>query len=119
MGTLSFHRGHKFIGNDVAIAMINTKSTLDTWWKLASVFSGGILGLFLLAMFSKVKNNTAAALGVLAGVGVIVWMTVSSLYLPKESAGNQFHPYLSIVFGTTTIFIVGFLLGTLFGKNNE
>ena len=107
------------LGMMVAIAMINTKSTLDTWWKLASVFSGGILGLFLLAMFSKVKNNAAAALGVLAGVGVIVWMTVSSLYLPKESAGNQFHPYLSIVFGTTTIFIVGFLLGTLFGKNNE
>jgi solute:Na+ symporter, SSS family len=104
------------LGMMVAIAMINTKSTLDTWWKLASVFSGGILGLFLLAMFSKVKNNTAAVLGVLAGVGVIVWMTVSSLYLPKESPGNQFHPYLSIVFGTTTIFIVGFLVGTLYKK---
>ena len=32
----------------IAIAMINVKSALDTWWKLASIFSGGMLGLFLL-----------------------------------------------------------------------
>jgi SSS family solute:Na+ symporter len=39
------------VGMLVAIAMINVKSALDTWWKLASIFSGGMLGLFLLAAF--------------------------------------------------------------------
>jgi solute:Na+ symporter, SSS family len=99
------------LGMIVAIAMINTKSVLDTWWKLASVFSGGILGLFLLAMFSKIESNKAVIIGVVAGLAVIIFMTVSNLYLPPDALGNQFHPYLSIVFGTSAIFIVGLLLG--------
>ena len=39
------------VGIAIAIAMINVKSALDAWWMLASVFSGGMLGLFLLAIF--------------------------------------------------------------------
>jgi len=90
-------------GAGVALAMINTKSVLDTWWKLASVFSGGILGLFLLALFTRAKENTGAVAGVAAAVLVILSMTISSLVLPPESFLNQFHPYLSIVFGTTAL----------------
>ncbi|WP_439132703.1 sodium:solute symporter, partial [Polaribacter sp.] len=41
------------IGIAIAIAMINVKSALDAWWKLSSIFSGGMLGLFLLGIFSK------------------------------------------------------------------
>jgi len=104
-----------FSGMMVALAMINTKSVLDTWWKLASVFSGGILGLFLLGMFSRLKSSAAAIIGVVAGLFVIIWMTVSNLWFP-DAWGSQFHPYLTIVFGTTAIFIISFIAGIILNK---
>lgn len=94
----------------IAIAMINVQSALDTWWKLASIFSGGMLGLFLLGYFSKKANNVSAVIGVSAGVIVIGWMSLSGLFFKGEllKFASPFHNYLSIVFGTTAIFIVGF-----------
>lgn len=98
----------------IAIAMINVQSALDSWWKLASIFSGGMLGLFLLGYFSKKVNNPAAVTGVVAGVLLIGWMSLSPLFFTDEpwlKYASPFHGYLSIVFGTMAIFIVGFLAG--------
>jgi SSS family solute:Na+ symporter len=100
------------LGILIAIAMINVQSVLDAWWKLASVFSGGMLGLFLLGYFSKKVTSKAALTGVLAGVPVIAWMSLSQ-FLPGRFA-SPFHSYLTIVFGTTVIFIIGFLAGVIF-----
>ena len=99
----------------VAIAMINVQSALDAWWKLASVFSGGMLGLFLLGYFSKKVTDTAAITGVIAGVIIIAWMSLSPVILKGDlqKFASPFHSYLTIVFGTTVIFIVGFLSGFL------
>ena len=52
------------LGIGIAFAMINVKSALDAWWKLASVFSGGMLGLFLLGAFVKKINQKGAIVGV-------------------------------------------------------
>ena len=32
-----------------SLLMMRVDGVLTTWWKLASIFSGGMLGLFLLA----------------------------------------------------------------------
>ncbi|HEA19865.1 MAG TPA: sodium:solute symporter [Pricia antarctica] len=98
------------IGIGIAIAMINVKSALDAWWKLASIFSGGMLGLFLLALFSKTNNVIGAISGVVVGVLVIMWMSLSQVFLGPEAIGNDFHAYLTIVMGTAAIFLVGFLI---------
>jgi solute:Na+ symporter, SSS family len=98
----------------IAIAMINVQSALETWWKLASIFSGGMLGLFLLGFFSKRVNNISAILGVILGLIVIGWMSLSPFLFSgtiMEKYSSHFHSYLSIVFGTTTIFVTGFLFG--------
>lgn len=98
----------------IAIAMINVQSALETWWKLASIFSGGMLGLFLLGYLSKRVTNVAAIIGVGVGVLVIGWMSLSPIFFPSmglEKYASPFHSYLSIVFGTVAIFIVGFLIG--------
>lgn len=103
----------------IAIAMINVQSALETWWKLASIFSGGMLGLFLLGYFSKKANNLAANIGVLVGVIVIGWMSLSPLFFASDRLlrfACPFHSYLSIIFGTMAIFIIGFLLGVVITK---
>ncbi len=97
-------------GIAIALAMIHVKSALDTWWKLASVFSGGMLGLFLLGVFSRSTKPFAALAGVSAGVGVILWMSMTDLIQGSGDGGPRFHTYLTIVFGTTAIFLVGFLV---------
>jgi len=103
----------------IAVAMINVQSALDAWWKLASIFSGGMLGLFLLGYLAPKVKNTAAIIGVVAGVLVIGWMSLSPIFFTKGvmlKYASPFHSYLSIVFGTVAIFIVGFLIGNVANK---
>lgn len=99
-----------------ALAMIQVRTALDAWWKLAGIFSGGMLGLFLLGILSRRAQSKHAAWGVAAGVVVIAWMTFSPMYRASlESAGlswliSPFHDNLIIVAGTITILTVGLLL---------
>lgn len=66
-----------FLGTAVALALIGQPgNALDVWWKLASILSGGMLGLFLLGMISRVKSP-AAVTGVLIGTLVFSWATFS------------------------------------------
>ncbi|MBN2021768.1 MAG: sodium:solute symporter [Pirellulales bacterium] len=97
----------------LALARYGKEDTvLDVWWMLASILSGGMLGLFLLGLVARRADNAAAAIGVLIGVLAIVWMTVSPL-LPEEWAylRSPFHKFLIIVMGTLAIFLVGLLAG--------
>ena len=101
----------------VALAMIRVKTVLDVWWELAGIFGGGMLGLFLLGRLSRRADKTCAAVGVAAGVVVILWMSLPKLP-PAWSAWlgpyrSPFHTYLVIVFGTVTILGVGLLTAAL------
>ena len=104
------------LGVTIAVLMINVKSALDVWWKLASIFSGGMLGLFLLGVFSKSKNTVGAIFGVIAGILIILWMTASPMIF-EESTANNFHSYLTIVFGTLAIFFTGFFISMIIKRN--
>ena len=98
--------GVGILGACVAIAMLAVESIIDAWWTLSSIFSGGMLGLFLLGCISQKINRTAALLGCICGIIVIAWISLADLWhLP----GIHLHPYLAIVLGTTVIFLVGFL----------
>src|SRR5690606_2756529 len=48
----------------VALALNGVESALDAWWALASIFSGGILGLFLLGFMCKNIKKIYALIGV-------------------------------------------------------
>ncbi len=104
------------LGMGIGIAMINVKSALDAWWTLASIFSGGMLGLFLLGAFTPRRNPVAAMVGVLVGVVLILLIS-----LPDWMGGAEnriFHPYLTIVLGTTAILITGFLAGLIITRRS-
>ncbi len=104
------------LGTAAALAMMQVKSALDAWWQLSSIFSGGMLGLFLLGLISRRAKNPAAATGVLIGILVIVWMTFSPTWTGRLAPlRSPFHSFMIIVVGTLTILLVG-LVVSRFGK---
>ena len=97
----------------VACLMIQVKSVLDAWWDLASIFSGGMLGLFLLGYFSRKATSMNAAIAVTVGILVILWMSLSPVYFNTDGLicfRSNLHTQLTIVTGTTVIFLTGFVL---------
>jgi SSS family solute:Na+ symporter len=110
------------IGTGIGIALINVKSALDAWWKLASVFSGGMLGLFLLAAFVKHISKRGAIAGVVAGILAILWLSLSPVFFAETSLqpfASPLHGYLTIVIGTMIIFLIGFLASVLIRKKDK
>lgn len=97
-----------------ALAMVGRqRNALDVWWKLSGIFSGGLLGLFLLGLLSRRANSRHAAIAVTAGVIVIVWMTVTPMasgYLSSQGLSwfvSPFNDNLIIVVGALTILLIG------------
>lgn len=108
----------------IALALVGVESVLDAWWGLASVFSGGMLGLFLLGYLSRYVRSVDAAIGVITGALLIIWMSLSPLYFTSGrllAFKSTFHSNLTVVFGTIVIFLVGFSLAKLAssGKNGR
>ena len=106
------------LGIVVALALVNVESILDAWWKLSSIFSGGMLGLFLLGILAtsnggRRRRKVAAMAGVICGFLVIVWISAAGWLGLSESG---IHEYMAIVLGTMTIFLVGFVVIALLPK---
>ncbi len=102
------------IGTAAALLMVNVRGALDAWWKLASTFSGGIGGLFLLGIVSRRAGPRAAALAAVLGGLTIAWMTWSPAW-PDTLAGwrSPFHPYLTVAVATAVIMFAGLLFAQL------
>lgn len=97
----------------VGLAFNGVESALDAWWALASIFSGGMLGLFLLAILVPNCKSNSALIAVLIGILVISWASLSGIWVGwgfSEGLANPLHTNMTIVLGTCSIFITGFLL---------
>ncbi len=97
-------------GTLVGLAMIQVRTALDAWWNLAGLFSGGVLGLFLLGLTTRRASSAAAAVAVTLGITVTVWMTLPKLFTVPDLLRNRWHANMTIVVGTLTIFLVGLLV---------
>jgi SSS family solute:Na+ symporter len=78
-----------------------------------------MLGLFLLGAFARRSRSREALIGVILGISVIAWMSLSSLADDPSRYGNIFHSYLTIVFGTLSIFMGGFLAAYLINRPRD
>ena len=108
------------LGTAMALAMMQIRSALDAWWQLASIFSGGMLGLFLLGLIARRAKNAAAVAGVIVGLGVICWMSLSPMWKgPLARYRSPFHSFLVIVIGTLTILLVGLLISRFSRRSPE
>ena len=109
-------------GTAVGLWMIQKGSGLDVWWDLAGLFSGGVLGLFLLGMISRTSGPKAGFVAVAAGMVAIIWITMPKLWpnMP-EAIRSPLNTNLTVVVGTLTIFLVGLIVTGLLnamGKNS-
>jgi SSS family solute:Na+ symporter len=116
LGTVVFG----LMGMTAGIAMIGVKSILDIWWELSGIFSGGVLGLFLLGIITRQTKNAEAFTATAIGVAVILWMTFSAV-LPENLAylRSPFHKSMIIVIGTLSIFLTGVLLTRVKNKGRH
>jgi SSS family solute:Na+ symporter len=108
------------LGTGVALAMIGVKAALDAWWTMSGIFAGGMLGLFLLGLISRRAGNAAAVTGVVAGVLVILWMTLTpgAAAWPVELQ-SPFHSFMTVVVGTLVVLLVGLLVSRIFGSTGR
>ena len=103
-------------GTTTALAMLRVRSALDAWWNLQGIFTGGMLGLFLLGLISKRAKNPQAITAVVAGVTLILWLSLSNtgFWPPNLSQwSNPLHPFMTIILGTSSIVLIGVLLSWL------
>ncbi|MCP4220846.1 MAG: sodium:solute symporter [bacterium] len=101
------------LGTGMALLMMDIRSALDSWWKLSGIFSGGMLGLFLLGYFSRKVKNMAAAIATSVGILVIMWMTFSP---GSDVLASPFHSFLIPVIGTLVLFLAGLALSRIIGR---
>jgi SSS family solute:Na+ symporter len=88
-----------------AMLFLGVESALDVWWALASLFSGGILGLFLLGLLVK---KPAAKFATVIGLLFILWSSLSNLF-PNTFFTIPLHANYVIIISTLLIFLVGLL----------
>jgi SSS family solute:Na+ symporter len=102
------------LGTGVALLLTRTSgSILDTWWTLAGILGGGMIGLFLLGMISRKAHNPVAAASVILGASVMAWMTLT------KGGSGKFHSLLTPVFGTLTILLAGIVLSALMNHRQD
>ena len=63
------------LGIAFALLLINAESALDIWWQISGIFGGGILGLFLLAIFNVKIKAWQGIVSVFFSVLIIIWGT--------------------------------------------
>jgi SSS family solute:Na+ symporter len=109
-------------GTLTALAMLRVKSALDAWWNLQGIFTGGMLGLFLLGLISRRAKNPQAMLAVCVGVLLILWLSLSTTDLwPSSLSGwaNPLQSLMTISLGTSSIVLIGVLVSRFAGPKVE
>ena len=100
-------------GTGAALAMINVKTALDVWWKIAGIFGGGILGIILLGRLTRASSGQAA---VATAIGIVL---IGGRTLFPDQILPFLHPLLTIVLGTASILGVGLILSHLSPPGNK
>jgi len=107
------------LGIVFALMFINAKSALDVWWQISGIFGGGILGLFLLAIFNVKISRLQGILSVLFSLVIIIWGTFLRDLSPNYSwLECTIDPIIVGAFSTLGLIVLA-LLFVVFNKKNQ
>lgn len=95
------------VSTGIALAMVRVGHALDVWWMLSGLFSGGVLGLFLLGLVSRRCDPAAGALAVVLGIAAIAWMSLPMWLEVPSWLSNPMHTNMTMVVATAVILVVG------------
>ena len=98
-----------------SLLMIDARSALDVWWKLSAVFGGGMLGLFLCALFYRGMRPRQAMFATAVGVLFVAWATITSTWFTGMTWGFPLHVMMIGACGTLVIVVTGFIVGSKSG----
>jgi SSS family solute:Na+ symporter len=92
----------------IVLYKIPKESMTDLSIILASVFGGGILGIFMLGFFSKRVGNRAILAGLIAGLSLNLFLMLNYFGWLPECLTIQVHAYWTSVFVNLLLFIVAY-----------
>ena len=92
------------IGGTISFALLKEKTILDTWWKMAGIIGGGMVGIFLLGLWVKRASSTSALIATACGAAVIAWGTFTN---DDSAFPFPLHDLMIGPAGTVTILAVG------------
>ena len=102
------------LGTGFALLMIKAGSALDIWWTLAGIFGGGMLGLFLLALFGITLRPWQGVTSIAISILVILWGTFSSKWPAAwQWAAWQVDDIILGTVGTAALLAAALLFGWL------
>jgi solute:Na+ symporter, SSS family len=103
--------GMGLLGIAMGLAFNGVESALSLWWALASVFSGGVFGLFVLALTPYSFYRHVLYLAIAAGLFLIAWISIGEgmVFLPELGL----HPNMAIVAGTSAICLISLTAGAM------
>ena len=102
-----------------ALMFINAESALDIWWQISGIFGGGILGLFLLAIFNVKINRLQGILSVIFSLVIIVWGTFLRDLSPNYSwLECTIDPIIVGAFSTLGLVVLA-LVFVFFNRKNQ
>jgi len=103
----------------ILLAKSDTKTLQDTATVLASLFGGGLLGMYMLGFLTKRGDARAVGFGIGATLLFTCWTMLSSKQLLPKALEVPFDLYYTIIIGNFVMFIVGFIAGTLLPKKKR
>ena len=88
----------------IGIGVKNVRSALAAFWGMQSVLSGGMLGLFLLALMCRRARGAHAAVATVFGLVCIAWVAFGQ---SLSGFSIRLHVNLAIVIGTVALVAFG------------
>ena len=107
------------IGGAIFLAKSETKTLQDTATILASLFGGGLLGMYMLGFLTNRGDARAVGFGIGATILFTCWTMLSSRGLLPKALEVPFDLYYTIIIGNIVMFVVGFLAGVLLPRKER
>ena len=100
-----------FIGTGVALilASVNVQGIFDTWLQMVGLFASGLCGLFVLGIFTRRPGSTAAVVGIITSVLLLLYVKYFT----------ELNGLLYAAIGVVSCVLAGWMTGLVFPSRRD